>query len=315
MASVNPSTKLRVNTELNRSIKKAVIPVAGLGTRFLPLSKVLPKELFPLVDKPIIQYIIEEAATAGIKEIIFVIRPDRREVLNYFNKYLKRTPELEAILKIRKKNYLLQELRNLEKISKKISFSFVIQKEPLGDGHAILQAKRLIGKEPFAVLFGDDVVYSKTPCLLQLVKIFKKYQRPIVALYRLPKKKLPFYGIVVVKKTGQKLYQIKQIVEKPPVKKAPSNLAIVGKYILTPDIFNYLAKPFFAKASAGKGKEIILADALREMMMKKDSEIYGYEFEGKWLECGNKSAYLKSNLFLSLRHPQFGKELKKFLKN
>ncbi len=303
MAKVNPSTKLRVN--------KAIIPIAGLGTRFLPLSKVLPKELFPLVDKPIIQYIIEEAAASGIKEIIFVIRPDRREVLNYFNKYLKRTPELEEILKIRKKKHLLQELRNSEKISKKISFSFVIQKKPLGDGHAILQAKRLIGKEPFAVLFGDDVVYSRTPCLLQLARAFKKYQRPIVALYRLPKEKLPLYGIVKVKKIAKRLYEIEEIKEKPSVREAPSNLAIVGKYILTPEIFDYLEKN---ENKSDKTKEIILADALREAI-KNGKKIYGYEFEGKWLECGNKLAYSKSNLFLSLRHPQFGRELKKFLKN
>ena len=289
-------------------IKKAIIPIAGLGTRFLPLSKVLPKELFPLVDKPVIQYIIEEAQASGIKKIIFVNRPDKKEVQDYFKKYIRKIPELEELLKIRKKNHLLKELKNLEKITKNISFSYVLQKEPLGDGHAILQAKKIVRREPYAVLFGDDVVESKTPCLLQLIKVFQKYQKPVIALYRLPKKKLPFYGIVGVKKVGRRVYQIREIKEKPSIEKAPSNLAIVGKYILTPKVFNYLEKN-----KVHKRKETILADALRKMI-KDGLDIYGYEFEGKWLECGNKLAYLKSNFYLALKHPQFKKELKKFLK-
>jgi len=283
------------------------MPIAGLGTRFLPLSKVLPKELFPLVDKPVLQYIVEEAAISGIKEIIFVSRPEKKIALDYFKKYINKSPAIEEFLKLRKKNHLLKELKDLEKISKKISFSYVLQKKPLGDGHAVLQAKKLIKKEPYAVLFGDDVVDSKIPCLSQLIKVFNKYQKPLIALYRLPKEKLPFYGVVQVEKVAPKIYKIKRIQEKPSIKTALSNLAIVGKYILTPEVFNYLEK-----AGDCKGKEIILAQAL-EKMIQNGKEVYGYEFEGKWLECGNKPAYLKSNLYLALKHPQFGPELKSYL--
>jgi len=289
-------------------IKKAIIPIAGLGTRFLPLSKVLPKELFPLVDKPVIQYIVEEAKASGIKEIIFVNRPDKKEVQGYFKKYLKKIPELEEVLKMRKKNHLLKELKNLEKISKNISFSYIIQKEPLGDGHALLQAQSLIGRNPCAVLWADDVVESKTPCLLQLIKVFKKYKKPIMALYQVPKESFQFYGMIEGEKVDNRLYRIKKIVEKPKtIKEAPSNLAIVGKYILTPEVFEWLKK-----ASLNKNKELITDEVLGKET-KDGKEVYGYAFEGKWLECGNKLAYLKSNLYLSLRHPHFGSKIKSYI--
>lgn len=293
---------------MNIEIKKAIIPIAGLGTRFLPLSKVLPKEIWPLVDKPVIQYIVEEAKNSGVKEIIFVNRKDKKEVKKYFQKYLKKIPEIEEILKKRGKNDLLAELKKLEKITGEISFSYMLQKKALGDGHAILQAKNSVGKKPVAVLFADDVVESKSPCLSQMIKIFKKYQRPLLALYRLPKKNLPYYGIVSVNKIEKRVYKIKGITEKPLPKEAPSNLAVVGKYILTPEVFEYLKK-----AKPGKTKEIILADTFQKMI-KEGKDIYGYEFEGKWLECGNKLAYLKSNFYLALKHSQFGKKLRRFLK-
>jgi len=290
-------------------IKKAIIPIAGLGTRFLPLSKVLPKEFWPLVDKPIIQYIVEEARNSGIEEIIFVNRPNKKIVMDYFRKYLGKMPELEGILKARKKNNLLEELKNLEKISNEISFTEVQQKKPLGDGHAILTAKEYVKQEPCGVLFGDDIVASKTPCLAQLIKVFRKYRKPVVALYKLPKERLPFYGIVKVKKISERLYEIQGIKEKPSIKESPSNLAIVGKYVLTPEIFNYLQR-----SEANEAKEIILADALRKSI-EEGNKVYGYKFEGKWLECGNKLAYLKSSMYLTLNHPEFGPKLKKFLKN
>lgn len=288
--------------------RKAVIPIAGLGTRFLPLSKILPKELWPLVDKPVLQYIVEEALFSGIKEIIFVSRPEKKLILDYFNKYLKKNYQLEKVLKSRKKNNLLKEVKDLERISKKISFSLVTQKRPWGDGHAVLQAEKIVKKEPFAVLFGDDVVESKIPCLLQLLQVFKKYQKPVLALNALPKEKLSSYGIVKIKKIKKNIYQIKDIVEKPKAGKAPSSLAVVGKYILTPDIFNYLRK-----VKKNQAQEIILAEGLRGMI-RAGKKILGVKFEGKWLECGNKPAYLKSNLYLCLKHPQFGKDLKKFLR-
>jgi len=285
-------------------VKKAIIPIAGLATRFLPLSKVIPKELWPLVDQPMIQYIITEAKNSGIREIIFVIRPENKKILDY----LKSSPYIEKILEERKKVDILTEVKKLEELFKDISFSYVTQKKPLGDGHAILQAAKIVGEEPVACLFADDIIDSKTPCLLQLTQIFKTCQKPVIALYRIPKEKLSFYGIVGVEKIANRLYKIKKIVEKPALKEAPSELAIVGKYILTPEVFDYLKK-----AKPGPRGEIILANTL-EKMLREGRIIYGYEFEGRWLECGNKLEWLKSHLYLALKHPQFGKDLKKFLK-
>lgn len=298
-----------MKTNNSEIIKKAVVPIAGLGTRFLPLSKILPKELFPLVDKPVLQYIIDEARDSGIKQLVFVNRPDKKVTFDFIKKYFKRTPVLEKILKARGKNLLLEDLKNMELTAKEISFSQVLQKNPLGDGHAVLQAKKIVNKEPFAVLFGDDIVESKKPCLLQLKEIFQKYHKPVIALCRIPEKNLHSYGIVKVEKISDRTYKIKDIVEKPAPGTAPSNLAIVGKYILTPDIFNFLKE----KKGLPHG-EIILANALKDLI-NSGNEVIGYEFEGKWLECGNKPAYLKTNFYLSLNHPQFGKELKEFIKD
>lgn len=289
---------------MNNQVKKAILPIAGVGTRFLPLTKVVPKELWPLVDIPVLQYVIEEAKASGVGEIIFVMSPDKKIVLDYF----KEAPNIEKILKERKKNHILKALKEFHESLKDISFSHVLQKKPLGDGHAVLQAVKAVGEEPCAVLFGDDIVDSDTPCLLQLSKIFKTCQKPVLALYRLPKEKLPLYGIVEVEKIANRLYKIKKIVEKPTIAEAPSDLAIVGKYILTPEVFDYLKK-----TTPDKTGEIRLAGAF-DKMIKDGKIIYGYEFEGRWLECGNKLDWLKSNFYLSLKHPQYGPELKSFLK-
>jgi len=286
------------------NVKKAIIPLAGLGTRFLPLSKVVPKELWPLVDLPVAHYVIEEAKRSGIEEIVFVIRKENKKLLDY----LKPAPKIEKILKNRKKTTLLQELKEIENSFKDISFSWVLQNKPLGDGHAILQAAKSIGTVPAACLFVDDIVESKKPCLLQLADIFKTCQKPVIALHRVEKERLSNYGVVAVEKIANRLYKIKKIVEKPPVEKAPSDLAITGKYILTPEVFDYLKK-----AKPGPRGEIILAETL-EKMLNDGKVIYGYEFEGRWLECGTKVEWLKSHLYLSLKHPKFGPELKKFLK-
>lgn len=287
-----------------KEIKTAIIPIAGLATRFLPLSKAVPKELWPVVDQPIIQYIISEAKSSGIQQIIFVLKPQNKIVLDY----LKPSLQIEKILKERKKGNILTEIKKLEELFKDISFTYVLQKKPLGDGHAILQTAKLVGEEPVAVLFADDIVESKTPCLLQLTKVFKTSQKPVVALYRLEEEKLPLYGIVGIEKIANRHYKIKKIIEKPAPGTAPSNLAIVGKYILTPEVFDYLKK-----AKPNEKGEIILAEVFDEML-KDGKIIYGYEFEGKWLECGNKMGWLKTFLYLSLKHPQYGLELKKFLK-
>ena len=285
------------------SIKKAIIPIAGLGTRFLPLSKVLPKELWPLVDKPVLQYILEEVLKSGVKEVIFVARPEKKLILDYFQKRLTS----EQISKARYKTHFQKEIKNLEDLSKKLSFAKVIQKKPLGDGDALLQAGKLAGKENCAVLWSDDVVESKTPCLLQLMKVFQKYKKPVLALCRVPKESFKFYGMAKVKKVAPRTYKILKIVEKPSaVGESPSDLAIVGKYILTPEVFDWLKK-----SPKNKKGELITGEVLAKAI-ESGEDVYGYEFEGKWLECGNKLAYLKSNLYLSLKHFQFGKELKKF---
>jgi len=285
-------------------VKKAIIPIAGLSTRFLPLSKSVPKELWPLVDKPVIQYIVEEVKKSGISQIIFVISPKKKAILDYF----KKSREIEKILKDRKKDQILAELKHLEDISQDISFSVALQKKQLGDGHAVLQAEKFMNQEPFAVLFGDDIVDSSSPCLLQLLNIFKTSQKPVVALARVSKEKIPLYGIVEVEKIAKRIFKIKKIVEKPTLESAPSDLAVVGKYVLTPEIFPYLKKVKIAQRG-----EIGMADALAEMI-KSGIIIYGYEFEGKWLECGNKLGWLRSHLHLSLKHQQFGPELKEYLK-
>lgn len=287
------------------SVKKAVIPTAGLGTRFLPLSKIIQKELFPLADKPIVQYLVEEAINSGIKEIIFVVQPRKTAVLDYFK---KPSEKIEKIIKQTKKDYLLERLKNLEELSKNISFSFVQQKKPLGDGNAVLQAKKIIKEENFAVLFSDDIVESKTPAIEQMLKIFKTCQKPVAAIHRLPKEKLPSYGVVKVEKIANRLFKIKGITEKPKINEAPSDLAVVGKYILTPEIFEELEK-----TPNNERGELILADALASMI-KNSKAIYGYEFEGEWWECGNFASYIKSNLHFCLKHPEYGQELKKYLK-
>lgn len=285
-------------------IKKAVFPIAGLGTRFLPLSKIVRKELLPLVDKPMIQYLIEEALNSGIKEIILVVKPGRKDVIEYF----KRDKKLEKIINQRKRNHLLEEIKKLEEIAKKISFKVVYQKEPLGDGHAVLQAKRLVKKEPFAVFFGDDIIDSDIPAALQLKKIFATSQRPILSLAKKPKDEISKYGVVAVEKIASSIFKVKDIIEKPELEKAPSDLAIIGRYIFTPDIFDYLEK-----IKPNDKGEIILADALREMV--RDGKIvYGYQVKGKWLECGEKLSWIKSNVYLSLKHPDFGEEIKSFIK-
>ena len=294
-------------------VKKAIVPIAGLGTRFLPLSTVLPKELWPLADIPAIQYIIEEIKDSGIQEIILVVSPEKKIILDYFNISSGRAKatnraKIEKILRERKNDNFLQALKTFQESLDSISFSCVIQKKPHGDGDAVLQAVKLVGEEPCAVLFGDDIVDDKTPCVAQLFKVFKTCQKPVIALYQLPKEKLSSYGIVKVEKIASRLYKIKQIIEKPSIEEAPSDLAIVGKYILTPEVFGYLKK-----IAPDKSGEVRLSGVF-DKMIEDGKIIYGYEFEGKWLECGNKLDWLKSNLYFSLKHPRYGEELRNFLK-
>lgn len=297
---------------MQNKIKTAVLPIAGLGTRFLPLSKIIPKEFFPLASKPVIQYIVEEAFEAGVEKIIFVISPEKREIFNkYILKYFREDKDLLKILKKRKKQEAIEALNSIPKIN----YDYVVQKEPRGDGDAILKAEKLVKNNPFLVLFGDDISFNgKGPLMAeQLVRTFNKVQKPVLCLYKKSKKELFAYGVPKVATklslrgaTATKqshvnvsikyqpasiIYKIEDIVEKPKGN-PPSNLAIVGKYLLTPDIFYYLKK---TKQHNG---EIILANALRAMLQGK-KELYGIEAQGKWLECGTKEKWMESFLYLA----------------
>lgn len=290
--------------EQELEVKKAILPIAGLATRFLPLSLAIPKEFLPLVDKPLIQHIVEEVKRSGIKEIVFVGNPKQKNIVNYFGKY----PDLEKVLVKRKKDKILKELKDFEEAFGEMKFSFALQKNPAGDGHAILQGAKLIGQDPAAVSFNDDVVASDTPAISQLISIFKTSNAPVIALKQMQKDKIPAYGNVAVEKIADRLYKIKKIIEKPDPSEVKSNLVIVGKYVLTPEVFEYLKK-----ASPSKKGEIILSEVL-EKMIESGKTIYGYELKGDWLECGDKLKWLKSFFYLALKDPIFGKELKDYLK-
>jgi len=235
-------------------IKKAILPVAGLGTRFLPATKAQPKEMLPLIDKPIIQYLVEEAVNSGIDDIIFVTGRGKRAIEDHFDY----APELENNLLLKNKKEVFQEVR---KISEMANFIYVRQKTPRGDGDALLSANYLINNEPFAVLFGDDIVSAKTPCLLQMINVFEKYRDCIIALDEVPLKETKHYGVVKAIKISNDVYEIKDIIEKPDPQKSPSNLVIVGKYILIPEILEELKK-----AKTSKDKELRLADALKQFL-------------------------------------------------
>src|SRR3989344_48270 len=297
---------------MENEIKKAILPIAGLGTRFLPLSLVLPKELWPLADVPALQYIIEEIKLAGIQEVILVMSPDKKIIMDYLGvlprqKRIARASKIEKILKERKKDSILDSLKKFQESLEGLVFSCLFQKKPLGDGDAVLQAAKAIGNEPCAVLFGDDIVDAKIPCISQLFNVFKTGGKPVMALSHLPKEKLPSYGVVDVEKIANRLFKVKGIIEKPAIDEAPSDLAVVGKYILTPEVFSYLKT-----VAPDKSGEIKLAGAF-DQMIKDDKIIYGCEFDGRWLECGNKLDWLKSHFYLSLKHPQYGPEIKNFL--
>ncbi len=290
--------------EVFTGVKKAIIPIAGMGTRFLPLSLAISKEFFPLVDKPIVQYIIEEVKKSGIKEIIFIVSPRQKMIFNYLQKY----PQLEDMLVKRKKEAILKELKEFEALFEGITFSFVVQKQPLGDGHALLQAAKFLKNEPVAVSFGDDVVDSEDPALLQLMNVFSTCNAPVVALKSMPREVIGAYGNVSVEKIASHLYKIKKIIEKPEPAKVQSDLVIVGKYVLTPEVFDYLKK---SKPSE-KG-EIILGEVF-DQMLNDGKTIYGYELKGEWLECGDKLKWLKSFLYMALKDERFGKDLKEYIK-
>jgi UTP--glucose-1-phosphate uridylyltransferase len=283
-------------------IRKAIIPVAGMGTRFLPASKAQPKEMLAVVDKPVIQYIVEEAVASGIEEIIFVTAIGKRAIEDHFD----RNFELEYRLAQNKKR---DELKTVAKIGRLAKFAFVRQSKPLGDGHAVMSALPFIdAHEPVAVLFGDDIIDSATPVTRQLMDVYDKYGDPVIGLQKVPKKDTSAYGVIGGKHVGGGVWDISKFVEKPTPRKAPSDLAVVGRYILTPQIYKILPK-----LKPSKGREIRLADAFAEHL-NQNKAMYGRVFNGVRYDCGNKFGFLKAQIELGLKHPDIGRELKAYLK-
>lgn len=283
-------------------VKKAIFPIAGMGTRFLPLSKIISKEIIPLVDKPLVHYSVQEAVDSGIKKIQFVTRPKQKEFLEYFSKNEK----LEQFLIDNKKT---EELKLLRSVDFNVEFSSVIQKKALGAANAIYQSREFVGKEPCGVFFSDDIIYAKEPGLSQLIEVYKNCQRPVLALKRLPAEKLSGYGVIDGEKIANGFYKIRKIAEKPKKGEAPSDLAIIGRMILTPDVFDYLTAH---KSLMTNDYSIV---PILGKMAEEGKPVYGYEIKGEWLECGTRSLWLKSFLTLLLDNPEFGPEIKSFLKN
>ena len=283
-------------------IKKAVFPVAGLGTRFLPATKANPKEMLPVVDKPLIQYAVEEAMQSGITELIFVTGRNKRSIEDHFDKNV----ELEASLLASNKSILLESIQSI--IPSHVKCIYTRQSEPLGLGHAVLQAKTIINDEPFAVLLADDLTDAKTPVLKQLINQHQKEQASVIAIENIAKEKTIQYGIVDVSGPKENLYKINSIVEKPQPKDAPSTLGVIGRYVFNPEIFDCLEK-----IKPGKGGEIQLTDAIQ--MLLSQQSIFAYEFEGKRYDCGDKLGFMKANIEFSKRHPEIRKEFIEFLKS
>ena len=285
-----------------KAIKKAVFPVAGLGTRFLPATKANPKEMLPVVDKPLIQYAVEEAIQSGITELIFVTGRNKRSIEDHFDKNV----ELEASLIASNKNFLLESIRSI--IPSHVKCIYTRQSEPLGLGHAVLQAKTIINDEPFAVLLADDLTDAHTPVLKQLILQHQKEQSSVIAIEDIPKEKTVQYGIVDVGDSKNNLYKINSIVEKPQSIDAPSTLGVIGRYVFNPEIFDCLEK-----IKPGKGGEIQLTDAIQ--MLLGQQAIFAYLFEGKRYDCGDKLGFIKANIEFSKKHPEIGKEFTEFLKS
>jgi UTP--glucose-1-phosphate uridylyltransferase len=288
------------------NIRKAVLPVAGLGTRFLPATKAQPKEMLPLVDKPLVQYAVEEVAASGIPMVVFVTGRGKDAIENHFDV----SAELEQELAGRGKEELRKQLRA---ISGMVRFVYVRQQIPRGLGHAILMARDLVDEEPFAVLLSDDVIEHPVPCLKQMMAVFEEYGRSVVAIQPVGRQAVSSYGIirgalVPDRQWHGRLYRIEDMVEKPEPRKAPSNLAVIGRYILTPAIFRELAA-----TEPGAGGEIQLTDALRRLLTKEP--VYGYVFEGTRYDAGDKLGFLQATVQMALRRPDLGRPFRKYLKS
>jgi len=283
------------------TVRKAVFPAAGLGTRFLPATKAQPKEMLPLVDKPIIQYGVEEAVASGVDDIILVTGRGKNAIEDHFDVSV----ELESFLEARGKREQLEEIR---KISGMINVAYVRQGEPLGLGHAVLVTKSLIGDEPFAVILADDVIDGTPPALAQMIDVFNKVGGPVIAVERVPERDLPSYGVIAAEPAGPGVYKILDLVEKPPAGQAPSDLAIIGRYVLTPDIF-----PMLEETARERGTgEIQLTNGLKKLL--KTRPLYGYEVKGVRHDTGNKLGFLKAVVYFALRRPDLAGPFGDYLK-
>jgi UTP--glucose-1-phosphate uridylyltransferase len=289
MASA-PSTK---------KVRKVVIPAAGWGTRFLPATKVQPKEMLPLVDRPIIHYAVEEAVASGIGQVILVTAQNKRTIEDYFDRSL----ELEYFLEKRGETDLLKEVHHL---ADNVEICYVRQKEPLGLGHAVLQARGVVGDEPFALLLPDDLIQGPIPVLKQMLKVFRHYQGPVLAVERMNAEDIQRYGAIKPQRLAERIYQVLDVIEKPAPEEVPSDLGIVGRYILTAGIFDILEN-----TPAGKNQEIQLTDGLR--LWLREQPIYAYEYEGVRHDTGVPLGWLKATAALALKHPELGPPFREFL--
>lgn len=285
-----------------KKIRKAVVPAAGYGTRFLPVVKSIPKEMLPVVDKPVIQYIVEEAIASGIEDIIIVTGSNKVAIENYFDHSL----ELEHYLE---KNGKLEQLEQIKKIARMANFIYVRQKGPYGNGTPVLNAEHIIGDEPFAVLWGDQFTVAETPRLSQLIAVYEKYQKPVISAVKIDdKSKLSRYGVPAVEKLEEYVYNVTELREKPTPEEAPSNLALDGAYVLPPTIFETLRN-----LKPGKGNEIWLADAIN-ILRQQDGLLCREVQGGTYHDCGNVTDYLKANVEMALKRPDLGGEFSRFVK-
>jgi UTP--glucose-1-phosphate uridylyltransferase len=287
---------------MTQLVRKAVFPVAGLGTRFLPATKAQPKEMLPLVDKPIIQYGVEEALGSGVNNIILVTGRGKNAIEDHFDVSV----ELETFLEARGKRELLAEIR---KISNLINVSYVRQGEPLGLGHAVLVTKDLVGQEPFAVILGDDVIDAKPPALRQMIDVFAELDGPVLAIEEVPHESVSSYGVIDAEEVRPGVYRIRDMVEKPPREEAPSNLAIIGRYILTPDIFPALEETARERDRTG---EIQLTNGLRKLLRTR--HIYGCKIDGVRHDTGNKLGFLKAVVYFALQRDDLSEPFRNYLR-
>ena len=283
------------------SVRKAVFPAAGLGTRFLPATKAQPKEMLPLVDKPAIQYVVEESVASGLDQIIIVTGRSKRSVEDHFDTAF----ELEHYLRERGK---LEDLAQIQAIAKLAEVSYVRQHEPLGLGHAILVARALVGDEPFGVFLGDDIIGgASVPCMRQLLDVYEKYDGPVIAVERVPRERIHQYGVIAGRNIAGNVWEISDLVEKPKAEEAPSDLAIIGRYVLTADLF-----PILAATHADKRGEIQLTDGLRTLRSQRP--MYAVEFEGKRYDTGDKLGFLKATVEFALARPDLAGVFREYLK-